>query len=162
MANIGELQRLRDTMVGALHAIEGNDEQRVLERFGELASLPNGALRTAVSELAMANEQMLGQLCGARDDTLTCLELLDDDGDDVDIDTLEPALRAAVRMLLALRNGRPDDAMTQLDVVQAAGDPAELGVVLFYLLMWSEQFITLCQAVGKPTPDWLRPDATGH
>lgn len=145
-------QQVRSAMIaGALEAARLGDEESTLRAVGLLVELSPDALRAAVWELA---EDSGGLLCRLTrdlgDNAFVDLELLRGDGAAVAIDQLEPALRAAVRMLLSLANGRREDALEQVDLVAAAEDPAELAVVFVHLLMWTVQLQDVLATADAP------------
>lgn len=160
---MSDRQDLRSVIGAALEAAQDGDEDRTLRQLGRLVGMSDDPLRTAILELARANADMLLALTGDTDpDLVLGLELVSDDGATVPIDDLEPALRASIRIVLSLANGRPADATTQLDLVTAAGDPAELGLVVVHTLMWTLQLLDACENLGTSAPSWLREVMAGR
>lgn len=157
---MNDLRRLRTVLGGALDAARRGDDEQTLYQFGTLVSLSDDALRDAVVELAMANAEMLLTLAGLPDvGSVLGVDLFRGDGAEVEIDTVEPSLRVAIRILLAVGHGHPEDVRTQLDVVDDMQDPAEMGLVLVHTLMWSVQLMDACDGAGRPIPSWIERTA---
>jgi hypothetical protein len=154
---VSDRQDLRAAIGRALDAARDGDEDRTLRQLGQLVGMSDDPLRSATLELARANADMLLALTGDTDGGLVLgLELVSDDGATVPIDDLEPSLRAAIRIVLSLANGRPADAATQIDLVVASGGPTELGLVVVHTLMWTLQLHDACASIGTSAPRWLQ------
>lgn len=145
-------QRERGAAIGgALAAARLGDEDGTLREVGRIATLGDSAMRDSVWDLAEDSGDLLGLLMNdLGDNALVDLELLHRDGSPLSVDQLDPALRAAVRMLLSLANGRHEDAREQLDLVAAERDPAELAIVFVHLLMWTVQLQDVCASMLLP------------
>jgi hypothetical protein len=81
----------------------------------------------------------------------------------VEIDETEPSLRAAVRMLLALVNGCPGDALAQQYLVTEQ-EPAEMALVFLHLAGWMLALLGLLDSVEHAdavVPGWLRHLSVG-
>jgi hypothetical protein len=155
-----DLLRLRTVLGGALDAARRGDDDQTLFQFATLVSLSDDSLRTAVIELASANAEMLRGLAGLPDaGSVLGVDLFHGDGTEVEIDNVEPSLRVAIRILLAVGHGHPADVGRQLDVVDDAHDPAEMGLVLVHTLMWSVQLMDACDGAGQPIPTWIEHTA---
>ena len=77
------------------------------------------------------------------------------DGSTVDIDTLDPPVRATIRALLAQVNGYPQDAAEQIALAVAGDDRATAEAVVL-ALRWTVNAVESCTEQGVPLPDWLR------
>lgn len=157
-------ERLRSTIAGAVGAVRRGDDNDALVQFGRLAGASGLTVRDSVWELAGANVEMLLTLTGHVDDgdLLVTLCSEDADGDYVPIDEFEPPQRATARILLALANGHPGDARTQLDIVADAPDPGATGEVFACTLAWTLELLDLCEGSGRPVPPWLEPVLAGQ
>lgn len=78
------------------------------------------------------------------------------DGSTVDIDALDPPVRATIRALLAHVNGHPEDAGEQIGLAVAGGDRATAEAVVL-ALRWTVNAVDSCTESGVELPDWLRP-----
>jgi len=83
------------------------------------------------------------------------LDLRRPDGTKVEIDELEPPVRATMRALLAQVNGHPEDAADQLDLAVAGTERATAEAVVL-ALRWTVNAVESCAESGVPLPDWLR------
>jgi hypothetical protein len=153
---MNERERLRAAIVEAVGAVRRGSEDDALVRLNRLGAASNDAARASVSELARANVDMVRGLAGEPADADVMIVL-----DGADVDEFEPAQRAATRVLLAVANGRPQDADTQLDIVEQAGDRTELGQVFLHTLCWTLDLMDSCEASGGSVPPWLRPAVSG-
>jgi hypothetical protein len=118
-----------------------------------------GLLRQVLTELLRAAASMMvRQIGGVGADTAVVLDLRKADGSEVDIDQLEPEVRAVVRALLAEINGHQDDTADQISLA-LAGDPCPLvdGIVL--VLVWTVCAMTWCEDNDEPAPGWLNATA---
>lgn len=116
-------------------------------------------LREVLSELLRAAASMMvRQIGGVDPSTAVVLDLRKADGAVVDIDQLEPEVRAVVRALLAEVNEHPDDAADQISLA-LAGDPCPLvdGIVL--VLVWTICAMAWCEDHDEPAPRWLTATA---
>lgn len=77
----------------------------------------------------------------------------------VDIDDLDPPVRAVVRALLAEINMHPEDAADQLSLAVAGDTCATVDAVVLALL-WTVNALQWCEDNDVPAPDWLRDTAT--
>jgi hypothetical protein len=120
--------------------------------------LGDAAMRTAVLDLGTSTAALIHTLIartgGPEPDhpTMMGLELLGVDGGEVAIDELEPALRAAIRILLSLIAGQRRDAIMQLDLVGGSAEPMETGAVLVHMLMWTVQLTDLADELNIARP----------
>ncbi|SES01201.1 hypothetical protein [Actinokineospora terrae] len=113
-------------------------------------------LAAVLHELVVATADMM--LCRAEStgpDKAFVLDLRDDAGEVVDVDTLDPPVRALVRALLAQLNGRPDDVQTQLDLAMLDDPRFDPVDVLVLALLWTVGSIEWCEQHDAPTPGWL-------
>jgi hypothetical protein len=155
---------LRSAIADVLDAMWRGDEDGTQEQLVPLLEADgietDGAvMRAAVWELATANADMLRASAdpfGA--DVPVVLELCDADGVDVEVDESEPALRAAVRTLLAMVNGHEQDARMQLDIV-AEHAPGDMALVFVHTAGWTLALLDLLGPAGQIdtiVPEWLR------
>ncbi|PPK63100.1 hypothetical protein V5P93_005244 [Actinokineospora auranticolor] len=113
-------------------------------------------LGAVLRELVVATADMM--LCRAEStgpDKAFVLDLRDDEGDPVEVDALDPPVRALVRALLARLNGQRADAEYQLDLAvrdDPRFDPVD---VLVLALLWTVGSIEWCEQHDVPTPGWL-------
>jgi hypothetical protein len=73
----------------------------------------------------------------------------------VEIDELDPPVRATIRALLAAVNEHPEDAADQIALAVAGGLQATAEVVVL-ALRWTVNAVESCAETGVPLPDWLR------
>ena len=76
------------------------------------------------------------------------------DGTTVDIDALDPPVRATIRALLAHVNGHPEDAGEQIALAVAGNDRATADAVVM-ALRWTVNAVESCAENGVALPDWL-------
>ncbi|WP_051385996.1 hypothetical protein [Actinokineospora inagensis] len=130
------------TQTGALDVLAGPDHR--------------DRLAAVLRELVVATADMM--LCRAESsgpDKAFVLDLRDDTGDVVDVDRLDPPVRALVRALLAQLNSRFDDVDLQLELAlrdDPRFDPVD---VLVLALLWTVGSIEWCEEHDAPTPGWL-------
>lgn len=91
----------------------------------------------------------------AADSGMFALDLRRPDGSEVDIDSLDPPVRATIRALLAHVNGYPEDADVQIDLAVAGGVRGTAEAVVL-ALRWTVNAVESCTENGVPLPDWLR------
>ncbi|GLW90754.1 hypothetical protein [Actinokineospora globicatena] len=130
------------TRTGALDVLAGADHR--------------DRLAAVLRELVIATADMM--LCRAETsgpDKAFVLDLRDDTGGVVDVDTLDPPVRALVRALLAQLNGRPDDVRTQLELAMLDDPRFDPVDVLVLALLWTVGSIEWCEEHDAPTPGWL-------
>ena len=91
----------------------------------------------------------------APDSGMFAVDLRRPDGSDVDIDSLDPPVRATIRALLAYVNGSPEDGAAQIDLAVAGGVRGTAEAVVL-ALRWAVNAVESCTESGVPLPDWLR------
>jgi len=131
----------------------------IVHLLAEPAVQQQDLLRQVLGELLRAAASMMvRQIGGVGQNTAVVLDLRKADGAVVDIDQLEPEVRAVVRALLAEVNGHPDDAADQITLA-LAGDPCPLvdGIVL--VLVWTICAMAWCEDHDEPAPRWLTATA---
>lgn len=112
-------------------------------------------LRQMLAELlAAAASMMLRQIGGLGPSSAIILDLRRTDGSTVDIDHLEPEVRAVVRAVLAEINGHPEDTAEQVNLV-LAGDPTPMVDGVALVLMWTVSAMAWCEDHNEPAPNWL-------
>ncbi len=139
LVRAGEL----DTVVGSLNMLSyaGPAHRERLRLI--LASLIE-AIGTMVTDKADSME-----MSGA-----FAIDLRRADESAVDIDSLDPPVRATIRAILAQVNEHPDDAADQVDFAVAGGPQATVEVVVL-ALRWTVEAVESCEDHGLPTPEWL-------
>lgn len=156
---------LRALIADVLDAMRRGDEELTRDRLNRLAEAGLPQLRAANWELASANAGMLRALADPlHEDVPVTLELCGADGDAIDIDESDPALRAALRTLLALANHHPADAQLQLDIV-AAQEVDEMALTFLHTAGWTLRLLDLLvpvQRTGGAVPGWLRHLSTKY
>ncbi|WP_156892989.1 hypothetical protein [Actinokineospora enzanensis] len=113
-------------------------------------------LAAVLRELVVATADMM--LCRAEStgpDKAFVLDLRDDEGAPVRVDTLDPPVRALVRALLAQLNGRPEDVDYQLELAMREDPRFDPVDVLVLALLWTVGSIEWCERHDAPTPGWL-------
>jgi hypothetical protein len=153
-------EALHHDISNVLVAIRRRDEDEVIGVLMRLADSADGVLPEATWELAAANADMLRGVQNSDEEPFG-LALYGEPGETVEIDEVEPALRATVRMLLAMVNGNERDARLQLEIV-AAEAPSEMTQVFLHEAGWT---LALLEGVRDlrgteeeevPIPQWLR------
>jgi hypothetical protein len=133
---------------------DGDDDGMV----GEMARLTDNRpeARLVLGEyLAALAEMMRDAADPDSTDPFFALELSNDDGSAIDIDTMRPPVRAAVRALLGELNGHPEEAEFQLRL--ALREPSmDVTVDVFsHMLMWTVGTLEWCSENDVPKPAWL-------
>jgi hypothetical protein len=82
------------------------------------------------------------------------VDLRREDESAVDIDSLDPPVRAVIRAILAQVNDHPEDADDQIGFAVAGGRQASVEAVVL-ALRWTINAMENCEDVGLPTPEWL-------
>ncbi|MCP2274243.1 hypothetical protein [Actinokineospora diospyrosa] len=130
------------TRSGALDVLAGDDHR--------------DRLAAVLRELVIATADMM--LCRAEStgpDKAFVLDLRDDSGGPVDVDTLDPPVRALVRALLAQLNSSPQDLDLQLDLAMHDDPRFDPVDILVLALLWTVGSIEWCEQHDAPTPGWL-------
>lgn len=116
-------------------------------------------LRQVLTELLRAAAAMMvRQIGGVGSNAAIVLDLRKVDGSTVDIDQLEPEVRAVVRALLAEINGHPEDTAEQVTLAMA-GDPCPLVDGVAIVLVWTISAMAWCADHDEPAPRWLTTTA---
>lgn len=89
------------------------------------------------------------------DSGMFAVDLRRPDGSEVDIDALDPPVRATIRALLAHVNGYPEDAADQIALAVAGGVRGTAEAVVL-ALRWAVNAVESCTESGVPLPEWLR------
>jgi hypothetical protein len=112
-------------------------------------------LRLVLTELLRASAVMVvRQIGGLEPGCAIVLDLRQVDGSTVDIDGLQPEVRAIVRALLAEVHGHPQDAEDQISLA-LSGSSAGLADGVALVLMWTVSAMAWCEAHDEPAPGWL-------
>ena len=74
----------------------------------------------------------------------------------VDIDALDPPLRATLRAFLAWLNGHPEDAADQVELVLRGGDQATVNAILV-TMRWAINLLDWFRHNDLAAPDWFEP-----
>jgi hypothetical protein len=148
---------IQTIIVGTVGALRRGADNEAVSLWNQLAAASDETAKESVRELARANVEMLFSLVGTADGSGEVLVVAgeDTDGNPVSIDDVEPAQRAATRIMLAYSHGLAEDAELQLDLV--ASEPDELRVVFVHLLCWVISLLDMCEDEGSCVPSWLRP-----
>lgn len=152
-------------MVGrAVRCVQAADEQGVSRWLALLDTGDDRAVltRDVAALLLQADGEMLQAL---RDRLGFCerpgvesyLEIDISDGNDqpVTIDDLDPALRCALRALLAAAYGDRESCHMQLELMFSASRPEMTKLVLAHILGWTADIVDSCEERGAPVPSWL-------
>lgn len=158
---------LRAAVADVLDAMRRGDDEQTKEQVTALMEMGEPTARAAVWELAKANSVVMRATADpAWDGRPVAVELCDPDGSPIDIDRCPPALRASVRILLAMVHHEDQDARAQLDIVSGQGI-GELALVFLHLAAWTLALVELLEEAedvreaGQAQahtllPDWLR------
>jgi hypothetical protein len=147
-ATVGQLINLTragelDTVVGALTMLTYiGDRQR--ERLRHIL----GALIEATGAM------LLGKASSLKASGTFGADLRRADESVVDIDSLDPPVRATIRALLAEVNEHPEDTADQLDLA-VAGEAQETVEAVALALQWTVDAVESCEDSGVPLPEWL-------
>jgi hypothetical protein len=146
-ATVGHLVSLTragevDAVVGALTMLSyaGGRRERLRHILGALIEATGAML------LGKAGELRYSGTFGA--------DLRRADESIVDIDALDPPVRATIRALLAEINEHPEDAEDQLDLAVAGEAQATVEAVAL-ALQWTVDAMESCEGSGVPLPQWL-------
>lgn len=132
---------------------------RIVRGLAEPSGSQRVRLREMLTELLSASTSMvLRQTGGIGPDSAIVVDLRRVDGSTVDIDELEPEVRAVVRALLAEINGHPEDTGDQVDLA-LAGDPRPLVDGVSLVLVWTLSAMAWCEDHDAPAPGWLTTTA---
>jgi len=149
---------VRAIIVGTVSALRRGEEDEAVMLWTKLVAASDETARDSVRELASANVEMLFSLVGsAEGGEVLVVDGTDLDGRPISIDDVEPAQRAATRIMLAYAHGSAEDAELQLDLVASAPESEEMRVVFVHLLCWAVGLLDTCDEEGSAVPNWLRP-----
>jgi hypothetical protein len=113
-------------------------------------------LRQILATLIEATASMLLRYAEpSPDNDMFAVDLCRPDGSAVQIDDLDPPVRATIRALLAAVNEHPEDTADQIALAVAGGLQATAEVVVL-ALRWTVNAVESCAESGVPLPDWLR------
>jgi hypothetical protein len=116
---------------------------------------PGERLRSVLTELVELTASLIRRRAEPVDGgEVFELELCRDDESPVDIDSLDPPLRATMRALLARVNGQPADAADQVDLVLFAGRHAGAEAIMI-VLQWAVSQLDWCRRHHVAAPDWI-------
>jgi hypothetical protein len=158
--HLADESSLHTIIAKALDAIRRGEEGEALDHLMPLVDPgdePGDDLAAAVWELASVNADMLRDPDGlAGDEVPVAVRLRGPDGEDVGIDDVEPALRAAARILLAFVNEHEEDARLQLEIVAATESPDDMLLVFLHTAGWTLALFDAGEDTGVRLPGWLR------
>lgn len=83
------------------------------------------------------------------------VQVYDAGGDEVTIDDVEPAVRTAVRTLLAQVQGNPADAEQQVHIAMSSASQEEVVSLLIQALRWTLRLATECLERDLAVSDWI-------
>jgi hypothetical protein len=148
-ATVGRLVNLaRD---GDLDAVVGS-----LTLLGYADPEPRDRLRQVLATLIEATASLLLQQAEPSPEYgMFGVDLRGQDGSSVQIDELDPPVRATIRALLAAVNGHPEDAADQVALAVSGSTRATAEAVVM-ALRWTVNAVESCAESGVPLPDWLR------
>ncbi|MFL6143736.1 MAG: hypothetical protein ACJ72N_17975 [Labedaea sp.] len=128
---------------------------RCLDSLVATDSSSGRRLRSILTELIdLAATLVLSGATPIDDNEVFELDVRGEDESLVDIDLLEPPLRATMRALLAKVNGCPADTADQIDLVLVAGPMAGAEAVLT-VLQWTDNLLRWCRRNNIATPNWI-------
>jgi len=147
-ATVGQLITLAragrlDTVVGSLNLLTyagTGRRERLAHILAALIEATGAMLRGKASRL--------------RSTGTFAVDLRRPDESTVDIDSLEPPVRATIRALLAEINERPDDAADQVSFALAGDEQSAVEAVVL-ALHWTVDAVETCEDTGLPMPEWL-------
>jgi hypothetical protein len=112
-------------------------------------------LRQVLAILIEAIAAMVTGKAGSMETSgLFAVDLRREDESAVDIDSLDPPVRAVIRAILAQVNDHPEDAAYQIGFAVAGGRQATVEAVVL-ALRWTVNAVENCEDIGLPTPEWL-------
>lgn len=157
-------QRLLDAAATALASTRrGDDSSAVNELIDFLVSSPDGRgdARDLVLLLFGECSEMVTTL-GATENTGVKMQVFDTDGQELSIDDADPAVRTAVRTLLAEVHGDSEAARDQIEIALSSADPSELATVVLQALRWTVRLSEECENRDMPVPPWIRSALGGN
>lgn len=119
-----------------------------------ISAAPEELLRCVLSELIELNTALVVRRLGPLDGTERFTLEIRADESTVDIDRVDPPVRAAVRALLAAMNGHADDAAEQIDLTLVAGRAAAVDAVMV-AAGWTLDQLDWCRHHDVPAPEWI-------
>ncbi|WP_277682010.1 hypothetical protein [Saccharomonospora azurea] len=127
----------------ALAAVGPDGLRSALPETRELILLLFGACSAMISTLGDGGERPVR------------VQVLDETGEEVSIDQADPAMRTAVRTLLAEVHGNTDAAADQVEIALANAAPDEVDSVVLAALHWTLRLATECLERDLPVPRWI-------
>jgi hypothetical protein len=136
-----ERAKARAIVCDLIDEIDGGSADAVTSMVDRLTEPGPGTparLGAVLAELLDVGAAAVTALAGSpAPDAAYMVELCDADGDSMDIDELDPPVRALIRALLARLAGREDDAVLQIELALATGQREDAAEVLSIGLMWT-------------------------
>lgn len=83
------------------------------------------------------------------------VQVYDAGGDEVTIDDVEPAVRTAVRTLLAEVQGNAADAEQQVHIAMSSASQEEVVSLMIQALRWTLRLAVECVERDLAVPDWI-------
>lgn len=83
------------------------------------------------------------------------VQVYDAGGTEVTIDDVEPAVRTAVRTLLAEVQGNPADAEQQVQIAMSSASQEDLVSLMIQALRWTLRLAAECLERDLAVPDWI-------
>lgn len=157
MSYFGSTRNFRSTLANLITMVQRGKTRRALDCLALIVTTDNAPrewLRAALDELVTASADLVIASCSPESGDVYELDLRDDQESTVDIDRIDPPLRATMRALLARVNGQPAAAGEQIELVLEGGLPDAVDCVLT-LLGWTGNLRDWCRSHNLATPDWL-------
>ena len=156
-------ERLLAKAQRALVAMRRDREFEALDHMRPAGDVPDeGSSETRKLVLLLFSEcsAMVAAL-GNGGSTPVKVQVFDSGGDEVTIDQVEPAVRTAVRTLLAEVQGNPGDAEQQVRIALSSATPEEVVSLMMQALRWTLRLAVECLERDLAVADWIVEALTG-
>lgn len=149
---------LLDAAATALAAAAAGDDSAAVEQLIDfVVAAPDG--RTEARELVLllfSECSTMVSALGASESTGVKMQVFDSAGQELSIDDADPAVRTAVRILLAEVHGDTDAAREQVEIALGSAEPSELATIVLQAVRWTIRLSGECTSRDIPTPEWIR------
>lgn len=141
---------------------DGYDDEAIAELIRSVRESSDGQehARDLVLLLFSACSELVTML-GSGGTAPVKMQVVDAGGHELSIDDAEPAVRTAVRTLLAEVHGDDQAAADQVEIALHSASPVEVTSVLLQALRWTLRLSTECLDRGLAVPGWIA-DALGQ